>query len=82
MPPKKAGKKGAKKDESKGGGKKSKNKVKLDEGPVPWKLTKERLAQLSSLRQPLIKEQVCNQYFVFGWKLPRRFDLYLFHSAD
>lgn len=65
MPPKKAGKKGAKKDGSKGGGIKGMSKVKEDEGPVPWTLTKERLAQLSSLRQPFIKEQVRNQNCVF-----------------
>lgn len=60
MPPKRAAKKAAKKDGSSGGGgKKGKKKAKAPEGPVPWKLTKERLAQLTALKAPAIKEQVC-----------------------
>ena len=59
MPPKKGAKKAAKKDGSSSGGKKNKKKANAPEGPVPWKLTKERLAQLSTLKAPAIKEQVC-----------------------
>ena len=61
MPPKKkGGGKAAKGGKAKGGGKKGKKKASEPEGPVEWKLTKERLAQVEAAMLPhsSIKNQV------------------------